>query len=171
VLFRSTALEKNAALEFEDFLLSPEIQRQAAQRGLRPANLEVDIKCKASGEVIKLPFDISDAVKKGELLVELDPIDEERRVKLAEADLAAQHFRQHERIEGQQQPVVRGKFVAEGEPHRDELRWLAPLSWWNPLHRVNAGFQILRAGHEVHGQPPLGRLQVFRAGRADDAFV
>ncbi len=39
----TTALEKNAALEFQKFLLSPEIQRQAAQRGLRPANLEVDI--------------------------------------------------------------------------------------------------------------------------------
>jgi len=39
----TTALEKNAALEFEKFLLTPEIQRQAAERGLRPANLEVNI--------------------------------------------------------------------------------------------------------------------------------
>ena len=39
----TTALEKNAALEFEKFLLTPDIQKLAAQRGLRPANLEVDI--------------------------------------------------------------------------------------------------------------------------------
>ena len=39
----TTALEKNAALEFEKYLLEPEIQKLAAQRGLRPANLEVDI--------------------------------------------------------------------------------------------------------------------------------
>ena len=39
----TTALEKNAALEFERYLLSRDIQELAAQRGLRPANLEVDI--------------------------------------------------------------------------------------------------------------------------------
>ncbi|HUT33205.1 MAG TPA: efflux RND transporter periplasmic adaptor subunit [Planctomycetota bacterium] len=65
------------------------IRLAVASTGRVVANLEVDIKCKASGEIIKLPFDISEAVKKGELLVELDPVDEERRVKLAEADLAA----------------------------------------------------------------------------------
>ena len=65
------------------------IRLAVASTGRLVANLEVDIKCKASGEVIKLPFDISDFAKKGQLLVELDPIDEERRVKLGEADLAA----------------------------------------------------------------------------------
>lgn len=39
----TTALEKNAALEFEKYLLSPEIQQMAAQRGLRPANLNVPV--------------------------------------------------------------------------------------------------------------------------------
>ncbi|NLS77856.1 MAG: solute-binding protein [Chloroflexi bacterium] len=39
----TTALEKNAALEFQKYLLSAEVQKQALQRGLRPANLEVDI--------------------------------------------------------------------------------------------------------------------------------
>lgn len=53
------------------------------------ANLDVEIKCKASGEVIALPRDVSDEVKEGELLVELDPVDEERRVRRAEVALAA----------------------------------------------------------------------------------
>ncbi len=39
----TTALEKNAALEFERFLLSPEVQRQAIEYGLRPANPEVPV--------------------------------------------------------------------------------------------------------------------------------
>jgi ABC-type Fe3+ transport system substrate-binding protein len=39
----TTALDKNAALEFEKYLLSPEWQQKAVQRGLRPANPEVPV--------------------------------------------------------------------------------------------------------------------------------
>ncbi len=39
----TTALEKNAALEFERYLLSPEVQRQAVMYGLRPASPEVPV--------------------------------------------------------------------------------------------------------------------------------
>lgn len=39
----TTALEKNAALEFEEYLLSPEVQKRAVAQGLRPANTEVSI--------------------------------------------------------------------------------------------------------------------------------
>ncbi len=53
------------------------------------SNLDVEIKCKASGLVLKIPFDISDPVKKGDLLVELDPIDQQRAVQQAEATVAA----------------------------------------------------------------------------------
>ena len=53
------------------------------------ANLDVDIKCKASGEVVKLPFDVSDIVKKGDLLVEVDPVYEERNVKRAKISLSS----------------------------------------------------------------------------------
>ncbi|MBW2194576.1 MAG: biotin/lipoyl-binding protein, partial [Deltaproteobacteria bacterium] len=57
------------------------------------SNLDVEIKCKASGEVVKLPFDISDQVKKGDLLVELDPVDELRMVNQAKISLASSHAR------------------------------------------------------------------------------
>lgn len=53
------------------------------------SNLDVDIKCKASGEIIRLPYDVSDLVRKGSLLVELDPKDEKRNVAQAEASLAS----------------------------------------------------------------------------------
>lgn len=49
---------------------------------------EVEIKCKASGEVTKLPLEISQPVKKGDLLVQLDPADEERAVKREKAALS-----------------------------------------------------------------------------------
>lgn len=49
---------------------------------------EIEIKCKASGEVIQLPKDVSDTVARGDMLVQLDPADEERAVRLAEASLA-----------------------------------------------------------------------------------
>ncbi|MGC8786787.1 MAG: hypothetical protein ACP5Q1_05115 [Anaerolineae bacterium] len=39
----TTALEKNAALEFERYLLQPETQKRAVQLGLRPANPEVSV--------------------------------------------------------------------------------------------------------------------------------
>lgn len=60
-----------------------------ASTGRVVSNLDVDIKCKASGEVAKLPFDVSDRVKKNDLLVELDPVDEQRVVHQAEVSLSA----------------------------------------------------------------------------------
>ncbi|MBI5016876.1 MAG: efflux RND transporter periplasmic adaptor subunit [Deltaproteobacteria bacterium] len=60
-----------------------------ASDGKVVSDLDVEIKCKASGEIVKLPFDVSQAVKKGQLLVELDPVDEERSVRQAQAALAS----------------------------------------------------------------------------------
>src|ERR1700741_4310243 len=53
--------------------------RQVVQAtGTMSSTLDVDIKCKSSGEIVTLPYDISDAVKKGDLLLAIDPIDEQR---------------------------------------------------------------------------------------------
>lgn len=60
-----------------------------ASDGKVVSNLDVEIKCKASGEIVRLPFDVSQVVKKGQLLVELDPVDEERSVRQAQAALAS----------------------------------------------------------------------------------
>ncbi|HOO56585.1 MAG TPA: efflux RND transporter periplasmic adaptor subunit [bacterium] len=53
------------------------------------SNLDVEIKGKASGEVIELPFDISDQVTKGDLLIKLDTEEEERNVKKSQVSLAS----------------------------------------------------------------------------------
>jgi len=63
------------------------IAKTVAASGSVTSNLDVEIKCKASGEIITLPYDISDTVHEGDLLVELDPVDEERNVELAEVNL------------------------------------------------------------------------------------
>ncbi len=57
------------------------------------SNLDVEVKCKAGGQIAELPFDVSDIVKKGELLARLDPIDEDRKVKQAEVQLSASRAR------------------------------------------------------------------------------
>ena len=49
---------------------------------------EVEIKSKASGEVVRINADISDEVKQGMLLFKLDPVDEERSVKKLQATLS-----------------------------------------------------------------------------------
>ena len=65
------------------------IKLTVASTGRVVANLDVEIKCKASGEVLELPYDVSDPVEKNKVLLKLDPVDEERNVKKAEADLAS----------------------------------------------------------------------------------
>ena len=69
------------------------IRLTVASTGRVVSNLDVEIKCKASGQILQLPFDISDAVTEGELLLELDPIDEDRNVKRAEVELSASEAR------------------------------------------------------------------------------
>lgn len=64
------------------------VEKTVESSGTVVANLDVDIKCRASGEIIELPFDISQNVKKGDLLCQLDPTDEQLNVRSAEAALA-----------------------------------------------------------------------------------
>lgn len=54
---------------------------------------EVEIKCKASGEITQLPVEVSQSVKQGDLLLQLNPIDEERAVKREKATLAISRAR------------------------------------------------------------------------------
>ncbi len=67
-----------------------EILQSVFSTGRVIPSFEVEIKGKGSGKIIKLPFDVSDKVKEGDLLVELDPIDEEQSVEQANASFAAQ---------------------------------------------------------------------------------
>jgi len=65
-----------------------EITQIVSATGPVASNLDVQIKCRASGEVLVLPFDISDRVKKGDLLVQLDVADEKVLLDQAKVTLA-----------------------------------------------------------------------------------
>jgi HlyD family secretion protein len=53
-----------------------DLSQEVNAAGSVSSNLDVDIRCRASGEVIELPYDIGDFIKKGAVLLKLDPADE-----------------------------------------------------------------------------------------------
>ncbi len=57
--------------------------------GVVEPNFKVEVKSKASGEVLAFPFVEGDRVKKGTLLLQLDKSDEKRNVAKARADLSS----------------------------------------------------------------------------------
>lgn len=69
------------------------IDLRVSTTGKVVSNLDVEIKSKASGQIISLPYDVSDIVTTGTLLCELDPVDEERNVAQREAQLKAARAR------------------------------------------------------------------------------
>lgn len=69
------------------------IELKVSTTGRVISNRDVDIKSKASGQIIRFPFDISDHVTSGALLAELDPVDEIRNVTQREAALASARAR------------------------------------------------------------------------------
>ncbi len=55
--------------------------------GVVEPNFEVEVKSKASGEVLEFPFEEGDTVKRDQLLLRLDKSDEDRNVARAQAEL------------------------------------------------------------------------------------
>lgn len=64
-----------------------DLKIEAAANGVINPEVEVIVKSKAGGEIIDFPFNEGDLVKKGEVVVSLDPATEEARAKQAEAVL------------------------------------------------------------------------------------
>jgi HlyD family secretion protein len=63
------------------------IDLRVATNGRIESYLDVEIKSKANGLITRLPFDVSDVVSSGQLLAELDPVDELRNVENRQAAL------------------------------------------------------------------------------------
>lgn len=70
-----------------------DIRRVVNSSGKVLPNQEIRLKCKASGQIIEMPFGVSDKVKKGDLLFRLDPADEERNTRRAKVALAVSQNR------------------------------------------------------------------------------
>ncbi len=78
--------DKDAPLRSAD-VLGGDFQVTVSANGKVVANREVDILSRAGGQIIELPFQAGDKVKEGDLLVKLDPVDEQRNVDKATAAL------------------------------------------------------------------------------------
>ena len=70
-------------------VLQGELIVKISATGVVEPNFQVEVKSKASGEVLSFPFEEGDRVKKGELLLQLDKSDEQRNVAKARADLSS----------------------------------------------------------------------------------
>ena len=57
--------------------------------GVVKPNFQVEVKSKASGEVLKFKYEEGDRIKKGQLLLQLDKSDEIRSVARSKADLSS----------------------------------------------------------------------------------
>jgi HlyD family secretion protein len=71
--------ETAATLPSDTYIATVErgdVTQEVNAAGTVASNLDVDIRCRASGEVVDLPYDIGDRVKKGDVLLKLDPADE-----------------------------------------------------------------------------------------------
>jgi HlyD family secretion protein len=100
------------------------------------SNQDVDIKCKASGQVINLPADISDHVKKGDLLMELDPVDQQRTVQQSQAAVVSATAR----VAQARANLVAAEMDFEATRVRNESE-----------HRLGAGARGRRAGEGKAG--------------------
>lgn len=102
-----------------------DIVKSVATTGRVVPNFEVEIKGKASGKIIQLPYDVSDTVKEGELLVRLDPIDESRQVSQASASLAGVESRMVQtrlNLQVAQQNLATNIARARADLHAAEMR-------------------------------------------------
>ncbi|PKO19361.1 hypothetical protein CVU37_03995 [candidate division BRC1 bacterium HGW-BRC1-1] len=98
--YRQRAAKAAAAAENGEQLKAPpitvmkgKIDLQVPTTGKLISNLDVEIKSKASGQILRLPFDVSDKITSGNLLCELDPVDEKRNVSQREAALSSSQAR------------------------------------------------------------------------------
>jgi HlyD family secretion protein len=119
------------------------IFQAVASTGKVVSNLDVDIKCKASGEVITLPFDISQTVKQGDLLLELDPINQVRAVHLAEVALSES---QAKLKQAQQNLVVAEQNVKTGRDKANAMLASATIRARDARAKAERRKQLLAQG-------------------------
>ena len=68
-------------------VLKGSLEVKVSATGVVEPNFKVEVKSKASGEVLNFPFEEGDFVKKGQLLLQLDKSDEIRSVAKVQADM------------------------------------------------------------------------------------
>jgi len=89
---------------------------------VRPID-RIEIKSKASGEIINLPVEQGDFVKKGDLIALLDQIDEKAEVAQSQADLdiARAELKQAQRTFNRREELFKDNLISEEERDQIEL--------------------------------------------------
>ena len=89
-LFPSNGSEEPPKLVFKTSeILRGDMSIKISATGIVEPNFKVEVKSKASGEVLSFPFEEGDHVKKGALLLQLDKSDEKRNVAKARTELSS----------------------------------------------------------------------------------
>jgi HlyD family secretion protein len=70
-------------------VLQGEFALKISAKGVVEPGFQVEVKSKASGEVLRFDFEEGDRIEKGQLLLQLDKSDEKRNVAKAQADLSS----------------------------------------------------------------------------------
>lgn len=70
-------------------VLQGEFTFKISAKGVVEPKFKVEVKSKASGEVLKFPLQAGDRVRRGQLMIQLDKSDEKRNVAKARAELAS----------------------------------------------------------------------------------
>ncbi len=78
----------NVAPPPTDTVKRGDLQLSVSANGTVASNMDVDIKCRASGEIVEFPYDVSNVVKPGALLMRLDTKDEQPPLAQAIAQIA-----------------------------------------------------------------------------------
>lgn len=78
-----------------------DIYDSVASTGAVTSNLDVDIKCQASGEIMKLPYDISQSVKKGDILMEVDRTLEQQALDAAKINVKVAQAKYQQAVENE----------------------------------------------------------------------
>jgi len=83
----SDKTEENAKELKTEKVIRDDLKVTIAATGVVTPYIEVEVKSKAGGEIISFPFEEGDKLKKGNVVVRLDPDTEQSRVNQANADL------------------------------------------------------------------------------------
>lgn len=117
----------------------------AASSGTVEAEIRVDVKSRASGEVFEVTVQPGDSVANGDLLVRLDPADEERRVQEAEANAASVRSRLA-KAEAQEASARANLLDAEGRWKRRTGAHAAGLISYEELEAAQTAFRVAEQG-------------------------
>ncbi len=121
----STTDRGKAPTQYKEFTIERGKFQIAVEAGglVKPVN-RIEIKSKASGQIVALPVEEGDRVRKGDLIARLDQEDEQTSVALAEADvvIAEAELQQAKLMFSRRNTLFQKKIISEEERDQTSLQ-------------------------------------------------